>query len=332
MRDLGRDGDAHWTLEPERALVAALRARLPAHAVLAAPAWGLEAYADLLEGLDVRWMEPAHHRLDPGRSEIAAALDQGATGVLLAPVAGDCASLLGVAELCARRGAVLALDARASAGGRVLDGAPGTLGDLTVVPVDGEPGPAPCPGAFLIGAEPGAPREAAASRLHAAALVRASVRAEPRLRALWRPTQPDGPVPRSTHAPSWAFAGAAARLQQSATRASQRARHGRTLRRSLSFIEGVDLPPDPTGVQSAGGALGLLVAHRDEVRRRLAGMGISTLDGGGWLAPTAGRAGRAAAVAEQALLLPLLPFYRPRDLDHIGECLRRAALKAATPG
>lgn len=330
-RAAGREGtSAQWVPHPEAALIAAVDAARPG-ARVAAPAWGASQYGTLLEGRDVVWMEPARHRLDPGRSEVVAALDAGADAILLAPVAGDCTSLLGVSDLCATRSALLAVDARSASGGRVLDGSPAAVGNLALATVDGEPGPAPCPGAVLFGA-PDLPLDGAEKPTgHALALLRDSLRAEPRLRRLWNPQGGESLRARvGGAAPTWAFAAAAARLQQAGPRASQRARHARALRRIISHIEGVDLPSDPPGIQSAGGTLGLLVKHRDAIARRLATAGVPTLSGGlGWLAPGGQRPKRAEAVAEKALLLPLLPFYRPRDLDFVGEELRRAALRAS---
>ncbi|MCO4770391.1 MAG: hypothetical protein KDA24_10205 [Deltaproteobacteria bacterium] len=326
------DTPAQWVASPETALLRALDARFP-DAVLAAPAWGRTSFAAPLEGRDVVWMEPARLRLDPGASEVAAAIDAGATAVLLSPVAGDCTSLLGVDDLCERRGVALVVDARAASGGRVLDGSPASLGTLTLASVDGEPGPAPCPGAVLLGAdaatnEPPGPGPSPSWSL-AARLLADSLQFEPRVRRLWDPPRADRLLSRSAGpAPGWAFAAAAARLQQSAARASQRARHSRTLSSLVRHIQGVALPTDPTGVQSAGGAIGLRIAHRDAVRSALSVAGVSPVPPGGWLAPDGRRGPRATEVQETALLLPLLPFYLPRDLDFIGEALRRAALRS----
>lgn len=326
---IGRpDATAQWVAEPAASLLGALRERIGPDALIAAPAWGCAGLASLPDG-PVHWMQPAHHRLDPGKSQVAEALAAGARAIVLAPVAGDCAGLLGIAELCRAHDALFVLDARGSAGGRVLDGSPALLGDLTLASLDGEPGPSPCPGAILFGAPQvsnGRPGMSPGS--HAVDLLRDSLRSEPRLHRLLRPPRRDPRSRAHGPAPSWAFAAAAARLQQSALRASQRARHGKVLRDSIQWIEGVDLPLDPPGVQSAGGTLGLLVEHRDDVADRLAALGVPSSVGGLWLAPPGAREGRAALVAARALSLPLLPFYRPVDLDFIGECLRKAALGA----
>ena len=329
---MSRSGDtAVWVPSPETALLNAVQSRVGLDVVIAAPAWGLGALAAPLERWKRHiWLEPSIHRLDPGLAEVTAALDAGANAVVLAPLAGDCGSLLGIADLCAERGATFALDARASSGGRVLDGPPGGLGDLTLVSVDGEPGPAACPGAILLGAELAPGDVGGAATGLAMGLLRDSLRTEPRIRRLIRPSGDDTPrAPQHGVPPRWAYAAAAARLQPSATRASPRARHAAVLRRSIRWIEGLDLPEEPTGVQSAGGAIGLLVRNRDEVRARLKQAGVGAVGTGAWLAPPSARTPRAQDVADRALLLPLLPFYRPKDLDYLGESLRRAALKAA---
>lgn len=320
---LGR-ATGRWVAEPERALLDALD-RLRPGAVLAAPSWGRSGWGDALGSRDVRWMEPARHRLDPDKARVAEAIAAGATAVLLAPVAGDCAALLGVADLCARKDVLLLVDGRAAAGGRVLDGPPTHRADLALTPPDGEPAPGPCGGAILLG-DPGPSDPPRGTVELPARLAVNSLRTEPRLRRLVRTS--DVPCPCTEGAPTWAFAAAAARLQQAETRASQRARHGRSLRRIISHVEGIDLPADPPGVQSAGGAVGMLVARRDEVVAHLSTHGLPSLQGAlGWLAPPAARGPLATQAAEQALLLPLLPFYRPVDLDWIGETLRRATLR-----
>jgi hypothetical protein len=335
-----RDPDqALWVPHPEAALVDALRQRVGGRLVVACPAWGVTGFADPLKSVADRliFMPPAPGRLDPGRDEVRQALDDGATAVLLAPLAGDCVAIEPTASLCAERGVPLALDARMTSGGRVLDGAPGAWGDPTLLSVHGEPGPAPCPGAVLVSSRPGArvPNGAGSgSPLSLGlSLMRDSVHAEPRLRRLLGPS---GSTLRSTQegpAPSWAFAAAAARLQQSAERASQRARHGRTLRLNIGNIEGMSVLEEPPGVQSASSVLPVLTLRRDAVAKALCSAGIPTLDWlGGWLAPASERSAEATDVADRALLLPLHPFYRPRDLVAIGEALRRAALGAMSTG
>lgn len=322
--------DAHWVPHPEDALIQALKGRT--HGPIAAPAWGVAAFAAPL-GDSVVWMPPAPGRLDPGPDEVAAALDAGATAVLHAPVAGDCATVHAIATLCSERGVPLALDARMASGGRVLDGPPGAWGDVALLAVHGEPGPAPCPGAVLVGAATAAANgvDSASSLGHSLALLRDAVGSEPRVRRISR--SPGCTTVRARQegaAPSWAFAAAAARLQQSAERASQRARHARTLRANLAHVEGVTVIEEPTGVQSASCVLPLLADHRDAIAAHLAEAGIPTLQTlGGWLSRD-DRPDRATHVAEHALLLPLHPFYRPDDLVFIGEELRRGALRAGT--
>ena len=322
-------GRGRWVAAPEDALLDALD-RLRPGAVLAAPAWGASRWAAPLAAREVRWMEPARHRLDPDKTRVAEAIAAGANAVLLAPVAGDCASLLGVADLCRAKEVTLLVDGRASAGGRVLDGPPTHRADLALAPPDGEPAPGACGGAVLLG-DPGPSDPPTRSLKHPAKLALDSLRTEPRLRRLVQTS--DAPCPCAEAAPPWAFAAAAARLQQAETRASQRARHGRALRRIISHVEGIDLPPDPVGVQSAGGALGMLVERRREVVAHLDAHGLPSLQSAlGWLAPGRSRGPLATQVSEQALLLPLLPFYRPTDLDWVGETLRRATLRAVPEG
>ncbi len=317
----------------------ALRERVDGPLVLACPAWGVAAFGGPLRDVADRliFLSPEPGRLDPGVDEVRRALDEGANAVLLAPVAGDCVAIQPTAALCAERGVPLALDARTTSGGRVLDGAPGAWGDPTLLAVHGEPGPAPCPGGVLVSSRPPSTVTNGAGSSSplglGLSLLRDSLHSEPRLRRLLGPgcttvraTQ-DGP------APSWAFAAAAARLQQSADRASQRARHGRTLRHNIAHIEGMNVLDEPPGVQSASCVLPVLTLRRDDVARALADAGIPTLqEHGGWLAPSAERSAAAIDVADRALLLPLHPFYRPKDLVAIGEALRRAALGALTTG
>lgn len=325
---------ASWVPDPEAALVAALAAQRDGPPVVACPEWGVEAFAAPLGRAADRliYMPPAAGRMDPGPAEVRRALDDGATAVLLAPVAGDCVGIQAIAALCADRGVTLALDARMASGGRVLDGPPGAWGDPTLLAVHGEPGPAPCPGAVLLASRSTPPQEVRANggsfRL-ALRLLHDSLRSEPRLRRLLGPSASAAPTRTDLSAPSWAFAAAAARLQQSADRASQRARHGRTLRSNIAYVDGMAVLDEPPGVQSASCVLPLLSAHRDAVAAALDAAGIPTLQAiAGWLAPAAERSDPAADVAARALFLPLHPFYRPQDLVAIGEALRRAALGA----
>ena len=322
-----RDPDhARWVAHPEDALIRALRHRAGG-APIASAAWGVPAFGDALAGHATVWMPPAPGQLDPGAADVAAALDAGAGAVLLAPVAGDCAPIAEIARLCAARGLPFALDARMASGGRVLDGPPGAWGDLTLLSVHGEPGPAPCPGAVLVGdvtAE--TPDGSPSSWRHGAALLRDSIASEPRLRRLiaGRDTVR---APQDGAAPAWAFAAAAARLQQAPERASQRARHARTLRANIGHVEGITVPLEPTGGQSASSVLGVLAAQRDSVRSQLLAAGVACPALGGWLTDR-DRPPRSEELAESTLFLPLHPFFRPRDLVQISETLRRAALGA----
>ncbi len=324
---------ASWVPHPEEALVAALRSHTDGELVIACPSWGVAAFAEPLERHADRliFLAPAPGRLDPGLAQVEAALQAGATAVLLAPVAGDCTGIQPIAALCAGRGVPLALDARMNSGGRVLDGPPGAWGDPTLLAVHGEPGPAPCPGAILVSSRPPQPAPngvASPAALDLAlSLVRDSLRSEPRLRRLLGPGAPASLAPRQGAAPAWAFAAAGARLQQAADRASQRARHGRTLRHNIAHIEGMSVIDEAPGVQSASCVLPILTRNRDAVAAWLARAGLPTLHGlAGWLAPEGGRSAEAEDVAARALFLPLHPFYRAQDLVSIGEALRRAAL------
>lgn len=327
---------ARWVCQPEEALLGALLDRLPgagpAGPLLAAPAWGPPRFAQALGRLhQVVWMPPAEGRLDPGLEQVIAALDAGAEAVLLAPVAGDCQALPEAAAACRRADALLLLDARTSVGSRLLDGGPERYGDLLLLPVDGEPAPAPCPGAILCGdGEDDQERRGPLRLRHGLLRLMASLQDEPRLRRLLDP-------PRPTHAPldvrlppPWSVAAASARLDQAPLRAEQRARHAQRMRVNLSNIAGVELVADPPGFQTAGSALPVLAADRDRVAGRLAEQGVPHLAGlGGWLAPPNAREASSIGVAERALLLPLHPFFSQRDIDTIGEALRRAALGGA---
>jgi hypothetical protein len=327
--------EARWVRRPEEALLEALLDRFPgagpAGPLLAAPAWGPPRFREALERLrQVRWMPPAEGRLDPGIDEVIAALDSGAEAVLLAPVAGDCQALPDAAAACRRADALLLLDVRTSVGSRLVGGGPERHGDLLLLPVDGEPVPSPCPGAILCGAgtEPRERRGPLRVR-HGLDCLLASIADEPRLRRVLDPPRPptrafDSPLP-----PPWAAAAAAARLAQAALRAEQRALNAQRIRVNLGNIAGVELIPDPPGFQAASGALPLLTAHRDRVADRLLAVGVPALhELGGWLAPATDRTPACEAVAERALFLPLHPFYSHRDIDTIGEALRRAVLGA----
>lgn len=323
--------DARWVARPEEALLKAAAAALgdPA-APIAAPSWGRTSLAGPLGHLPrVRWMPPEPGRLDPDAAAVESALSEGARAVLLAPVAGDCSAVPAAAEACKARGALLLLDARASSGSRLLDAPPERFGDLLLLPVDGEPVPSCCPGAILCGAgsEPAFDREGPARPGLALASLAASLADEPRLRrVLDLPSasrrEVGLPLP-----PPWAVAAASVRLQQSSARATQRALHARLLRANLDNLAGVDVVRDPPGFQSAGGVLALLVRRRDDVASALARRGIPALhETAAWLAPPESRDLAALRVAEEALFLPLHPFYERADVEAICERLRSAAL------
>ena len=325
---------ARWVRYPEEALLEALLDRFPGSGppgpLLAAPAWGPPRFRDALERLHrLRWMPPAAGRLDPGAQEVIAALDDGAEAVLLAPVAGDCSPVPDAAAACERADALFLLDARTSVGSRFLDGGPERYGDLLLLPVDGEPVPSPCPGAVLCGAGRDDRSRLGPLRVrHGLACLSASLADEPRLRRLLDLPRPalsslDSPLP-----PPWAVAAASARLAQAALRAEQRALQCQRIRVNLSHVAGVEPISDPPGFQAAGAALALRAPDRDRVSARLLATGVPTLpELGGWLAPPADRTPAGDAVDAQALFLPLHPFYSGRDVDTIGEALRRAVLR-----
>ena len=325
--------EARWVRRPEEALLEALLDRLPgdrpAGPLLAAPAWGPPRFTEVLQRLhQIRWMPPAEGRLDPGPEEAIAALDDGAEAVLLAPVAGDCQALPEVAAACRRADALLLLDARTCVGSRLLDVGPERFGDLLLLPVDGEPVPSPCPGAILCGAGADDQDRPGPLRLrHGVTCLASSLQDEPRLRRLLDLPRPPGLPLDSPQPPPWAVAAASVRLAQAALRADQRALHAQRLRVNLGNIAGVGLVPDLPGFQAAGGAFPALTRNRDRVSARLLDRGVPTLPGlGGWLAPPGERDPASTRVAEEALLLPLHPFFSRWDIDTIGEALRRAAL------
>jgi dTDP-4-amino-4,6-dideoxygalactose transaminase len=285
---------------------------------------------------DVHWMEPARGRLDPGAGEVAEALDAGAKAVLLAPIAGDGMALPDAQKLCRARGVLLMVDARASVGTRILDGGPERYGDLVLLPPDGEPTPGACGGAILSGDGNGSDmdRPGALGIRHAIQALAQSVRDEPRLRRWFASTAPTVRRPeRSGRPPRWAVAAAGARLLQARFRADQRARHAQVMRINFGNLPAVELIFDPSGFQSAGAALPLLAQGRDAIVAALAEQGVPTRgDLGGWLAPEGPRGPRATDVAERVLLVPLHPFYRPVDIEAIGERLRRATLRVNGTG
>ena len=331
--------DGRWVAKPEEALLQALLTRTggggPAGPKIAAPALGRPGYRKLLERFrQVHWMEPAAGQIDPGMEEIAEALDWGAQAVLLTPISGNCSGLANAAQLCGEAGALLMVDARAAMGTRILESGPESFGDICLVPVDCEPNPSPCPGAILFGA-PGlaeptpAPPNAYTWALQT--LVR-SLRDEPRLRRLLAPggqlPERRPRLPRFEAPPLWAMAVATVRMRQAASRASQRAHHVRALAQHCGNVPAVRIVLDEPGVQSAGGTFPMMAQGRDEMLPLLAECGIEAVpDGFEFIAPIEGRGDRATVLGSQLLLLPLHPFYGPRDIDAIAEALRRATVR-----
>ena len=335
----------HWVHRPEQALCSAILQSLGlGDAQVAAPSWGHPGYRGVLEQTFARvlWLEPQTGHLDPGMEAVARALEDGARAILLAPVAGDCSALSQVASLCRRAGALLALDLRASSGSRLPEGRPETHGDLVLLPVDGEPHPSPCPGAFLATTDPPIngivkTSSGAFSELGSAAqLVIRSICDDPRLRRLWSgPRLQDRSLVlgRTGAPPAWVFSAAHARLLQANSRATQRARHARTLRHHCGNLPAVELIPELPGCPSAGAAFPLLAQSAAEVREELGSQGIPTVPKlAAWLAPDLERGRLAQLVGSKALLLPLHPFYRPQDLALLGETLRRSTLRVNGTG
>ena len=73
----------------------------------------------------------------------------------------------------------------------------------------------------------------------------------------------------------------------------------------------------------------MLAQGRDAMLPILTELGVEPVPHGfEFLAPLQGRGDRANLLAGQLLLLPLHPFYGPRDIDAIAEALRRATVRA----
>jgi len=325
--------EGRWVADGPDALIEALHARV-GDAPVAAPTWGRSDLGPALTRFSTMvWMDPAPGRLDPGADEVRAALERGAKAVVASPVAGQGGALEAIAALCDDAGACLVVDARSSPGCRVRDRVVSDFGDLVLLPVDGEPGPAAVWGAVLAGAGTSGPQPAPNGRApgHALRLVITSIRDEPRLRRfLPAPTPADDPD-RSGDPPGWACAAASVRLSQSAARASQRALHARTLRTHCGNVHGVETVPDPPGCQAASGVFPLLVDRRDALADALRARGIPVLgDGIGSLRPDGKLGWGARDPAAKLLLLPLLPFYRREDLVFLAEQLRLAAYAVET--
>jgi len=338
-RILGR-----WTAHPEEALCAAIIEALGRpDAPIAVPSWARPTYREVLPRLfaEIRWMEPASGRLEPGADEVREALESGAKAILLAPITGDCSALPEVATLCAEAGALFVVDARASVGSRIGEQGPEAFGDLLLVPVDGEPGPSLFTGAILFGSrqrgtQQSRPRTTLRRSLpFALRLLAHTVLYEPRLRSLWKGPQKETSVPSvdAEKAPRWAFAAAQARLHQSSERWTQRARHVRALHLHCSHLPGTKSLSDPQGSIAAGAAIPLRVADAELVRRNLRVMGVQCVPGlAGWLAPKGMRGPIAEELAAETIFLPLHPFYRPDDMGFLAEAVRRAVLRSGGGG
>ncbi|MBN96092.1 MAG: hypothetical protein CL928_18785 [Deltaproteobacteria bacterium] len=335
----------HWVGDPEDALCRALRSLLKSEdSLVAVPAWGRSSIGEAAKRhfSNILWMDPREGRLDPGESEIKQALDQGAQGILVAPVAGDCSALPAAQSWCDKSGVSLAVDARASMGSRTPEGGPAAFGHLVLLPVDGDPGPSVCPGAFLgtqevmsNGVPLNSPGTAQVLRQAVSALA-SSFRDEPRLQRL-RALPADetlAPVATTESAPpGWACAAAHARLDEADLRASQRGRHARSLRDHCGNLPAVILVNESHGCPVTGAAFPLLAQSARQVADFLRQEGVPTVPGlGDWLAPEGDRTERAQQLADRALLLPLHPYFRPRDLRWLGEAVRRATLRANGTG
>ena len=335
----------HWVPAPEDALCLSLLSMLQQpDTPIAVPAWGRRALGESARRHfpSIVWMDPKEGRLDPGEVEIKRALKQGAGALLLAPVAGDCSALVAAEKWCSKADIPFAVDARSSMGSRTPAGGPATFGDIILLPVDGDPGPSACPGAFLGTPEPlsnGAPLSGpgpAAALAQAVSALATSVRDEPRLRRLWPSTTgapARSPGNLSSAPPGWACAAAHARLEEAEVRASQRGRHARSLRDHCGNLPAVTLVDESHGCPVTGGTFPLLAQSAREVAGFLQQEGLPTVSElGGWLAPEGERSERARQLDERALLLPLHPYFRPRDLRWMGEVLRRATLRANGTG
>ncbi len=321
-----------WSAAPEAAVLMELATLRPG-LVLAAPAFGRPPWAGPLAGVEVIWMDPAHGRVDPGISEVAAALQAGANAVLLTPVAGDPSALPEISELCRRKGVPLALDSRASHGSRALDRCPEQLGDITVLAPHGEPDPSPCPGAILAGVAPEATGAGPRELRWALTCLRRSLSDEPRLARWTGRVEPGSWSPPPAAPPRWALAAASARLRQASGRADQRAWHARDFRVNTSNIPAVDVLPDARGCVSAGAVVATLARQRDEVAALLIAAGLPPVPGcAALLAPGGSRSEHATRVSERFLAIPLHPFLRPADKARLAEGLRTASLRANGDG
>jgi dTDP-4-amino-4,6-dideoxygalactose transaminase len=326
-----------WVPDAAEALAAALQRRLGSDAVVAAPVFGRSDLGPALASrFKMIWMDPEQGRLDPGADDVSRAIGRGARAVIASPIVGQGGSMRAVEEACRAADVILAVDARWSPGSRVGDRVIGDFGDLVLLPVDGEPGPAAVWGAILAGKGSVAATDPAIvngrAPGHALSVLVHSLRDEPRLRRFLPPPAPSKRRETKTgRPPGWACAAASVRLAQAAQRATQRALHARTLRAHCGNVEGIELVNDPPGCQAAGGTFPLLVDRRDALAEALRTRGVPVLDAGlGPLRPDEKLGWGARDLAQRLLLLPLLPFYRRADLVFVGEQLRLAAYASGT--
>ena len=308
--------------------------------MIAVPSFGPAEYVPLLSspGLEVRWIEPSEGALSPGLTEVATAIESGAKGVLLAPVAGPLATLPAIAELCSKQKVLLALDLRQVSGSRMSDQRLGALGDFVLLSTDGEPPPSVCPGAILAGESKPPTIDSQPRGLGlrwALSVLLSSLRDEPRIRAWTGHRLNNG---RSTLGlcpsvpPAWSVAAAAAHLKDADARAVQRTRHGRSLRAHCANVPALCLLPTPPGSQPAGGSLPVLAVQGETMRAELAAQGVWTLPIPQWLAPVEERGERAQEILSSLLLLPLHPYYRNRELRWLAESMRRSSLRVHGTG
>ena len=332
--------NGRWVAAPEEALLQAFLTRSggggPAGPKFAAPALGRPGYRRLIDRFpQVHWMEPAPGQLDPGPDEITAAVEWGAQAILLTPISGNCSGLAEAAQICGSAGALLLVDARAAMGTRILECGPESYGDLCLVSVDTEPCPSPCPGAILFGASGQAETLGPGPNGYRWALqtLGRSLRDEPRLRRLGthRPSPPQALIPpRFAAPPPWSVAVASVRLKQAPARASQRAHHIRALVQHCGNVPGLEIVQDGLGIQSAGSTFPMLAGGRDDLVPLLLELGVEAVPNTfEFLAPADRRPPGATALADRLVLLPLHPFYGPKDIDVIAEALRRATVRSS---
>lgn len=74
----------------------------------------------------------------------------------------------------------------------------------------------------------------------------------------------------------------------------------------------------------------MLAAGRDDLVAFLLELGVEAVPNTfEFLAPANSRPPGATSLASQLVLLPLHPFYGPRDIDVIAEALRRATVRSS---